>query len=139
VEVVKVVAHWIFPIFYGNLASKVANFNLASWPAHDVTSGSSIGDASSFPDFKHRFKVLLEFTDSLASYVKYKNAGHIRIHLPNVKALGASLIPVPIWWNDLRFSVGDAFNYLWCGWLNDNSVDGEFDGALELDHDMPNM
>ncbi|KAH9293275.1 hypothetical protein KI387_041525, partial [Taxus chinensis] len=139
VEVVKVTAHWICPIFCGNLASEVANFNLASWPAHDVASGSSVGDALAFPELERHFKVLLEFVESLVSYMKDKKAGHIRIQLPNVKALGAPLVPIPSWWNDLRSSAGNAFDYLWRGWLNGNSVDEASDGTPELDHDIPNM
>ncbi|KAH9291870.1 hypothetical protein KI387_042942, partial [Taxus chinensis] len=139
VEVVKVVAHWICPTLCGNLASEVVNFNLASWPAHEIASGSSIGGASAFSELEHHFKVFLDFVKSLVSYVKEKKAGQARFQLPNIKALGTPLELVPRWQIVMHSFAGDAFDYLWHSWINGNSVDGDSNGEPWLDQDQPSV
>ncbi|KAH9307693.1 hypothetical protein KI387_035604, partial [Taxus chinensis] len=123
VDVVNLAVHWLCPTFYGNLASEVANLNMVSWSTQDVSPGSSSGVASALSDLERCFKVLMEFVESLSSYAKDKKTGRICIQLPNIKALGASLVPVPSWWAELCSSAGDAFGYLWRRWINACSVE----------------
>ncbi|KAH9302956.1 hypothetical protein KI387_014539, partial [Taxus chinensis] len=76
-DVVNVMAHWLCPTFCGNLTSEVANLNMVSWSAQDVSRGSSSGAASAFLDLECHFNVLMEFSESLSSYAKDKNSGCI--------------------------------------------------------------
>ncbi|KAH9329130.1 hypothetical protein KI387_001238, partial [Taxus chinensis] len=74
---------------------------------------------------------------SLVVFVRDKKLGRARIKLQHVKALGLPLELVPSWWSELRSTTGDAFEYLWHGWLKGSSTHGDSDGELGWDQDQP--
>ncbi|KAH9322753.1 hypothetical protein KI387_017392, partial [Taxus chinensis] len=134
VEVVNLAAYWLTPSFCGNLASEVANFSLVSWSVSRGALCSQGGNDVGMADLEKHFQILLDFTKSLVVFARDKKSGRARIKLPDVRALGMPLEPVPCWWVELRADAGGAFEHLWQGWLKGSAPD--VDSELELGMDQ---